>query len=503
MSDHQSQPEPEITDAPYPPRFRWMKRISILFFAFAIVLLAARWYLGRIVHRQFQQLLDKAAAAGEVTKIEQLSSNIPDEQNAAVIWNLAMAAVNRNVNTPRQSNLTYHSYPPWSDEWHQTLEQGVSGNTKAIALARQARAKTLVDWKLPIASPLSAVMLPNLNNARNLANVLADGSLHAHIHGDDFEAIEHLRDLHRLGQDIGKPFFISHLVGIGIKAMMASQLMSSAPDLVIENSRIPPHLPSAKPATRQQLATFIHELIADDENVKPFQQALDVERLVALNSSTLTAGQSYLLAPIFEKDAIGRSEELSRVIHTVDNPVWPFPLRMSTFSYSLLLAAPSLSPAWVKPFGGPLSPGQTAPRFSRILFANFYLSNYRVLETTRRVREEIRFATISIATQMYRADHGDWPATLDALVPQYLSKVPIDPYSPSGRQIGYVIVKHALPDGRDRPLLFSVGEKGDQKVDGSTAPPEPVYDWQSTMSIQFRDLSYWSPPPTTQPDEAP
>ncbi|HEX3355570.1 MAG TPA: hypothetical protein VHS31_01215, partial [Tepidisphaeraceae bacterium] len=451
-----------------------------------------------IVHQQFQQMIDEAAAAGEATKIEQLSSDIPDDQNAAVIWNQAMLAVNPKVETPGQSNLTYHSYPPWSDEWHQMLERGVRGNSKAIALTRQARAKTQVDWKLAITSPLSGVLLPNLNYARNLANVLADSALHAHLHGDDFEAIERLRDLHRLGQDIGRPFYISYLVGTGIKARTASRLMMMAPDWAIENSIVPADQSNHRRATRGQIETVIHELIADDENVKPFQQAWGTERLMAINSATFSVSQASLLAPVFERDAIGRSADLSEAIRTAAQPSWPIMQRMSAGGQG---RNASLSPAWVMPLGGPLPPGQAAPRFSRILFANVFVGNFRAIETNRRVRDEIRFAALSLAAQLYRADHGDWPPTLDALVPKYLSRIPVDPYSQSARPIGYVIVKHPLSDGRDRPLLFSVGDHGDQNVNGTTAPPEPVYDWDNTMSIQFRDLSRWSPPPTTQPEE--
>ncbi len=40
-----------------------------------------------------------------------------------------------------------------------------------------------------------------------------------------------------------------------------------------------------------------------------------------------------------------------------------------------------------------------------------------------------RATLLQIALAMYRADQNEYPATLDALVPEYLEKLPLDPFS--------------------------------------------------------------------------
>ena len=40
-----------------------------------------------------------------------------------------------------------------------------------------------------------------------------------------------------------------------------------------------------------------------------------------------------------------------------------------------------------------------------------------------------RAVLIEIALAMYRADHGEYPATLDGLAPDYLDALPLDPYA--------------------------------------------------------------------------
>ena len=67
-----------------------------------------------------------------------------------------------------------------------------------------------------------------------------------------------------------------------------------------------------------------------------------------------------------------------------------------------------------------------------------------------------------IAAARWRLDHdGEMPPTLDALVPQYLSAVPADPWSKDGRPFSYDAAAG---------IVWSVGESGD--FDYSTLPAE-------------------------------
>lgn len=55
-----------------------------------------------------------------------------------------------------------------------------------------------------------------------------------------------------------------------------------------------------------------------------------------------------------------------------------------------------------------------------------------------------RLACIQLALRLYRAEHGEWPESLSALVPEYLREVPADPFSSGFDQMTY----ERLADGR-------------------------------------------------------
>lgn len=73
-----------------------------------------------------------------------------------------------------------------------------------------------------------------------------------------------------------------------------------------------------------------------------------------------------------------------------------------------------------------------------------------------------RLASLGAALERHRADHGEYPARLEDLVPKYLRTIPEDPYA-SAR----------VPPRYDRKLLWSVGHDG--KDDGGDAEKDIAY----------------------------
>jgi hypothetical protein len=72
----------------------------------------------------------------------------------------------------------------------------------------------------------------------------------------------------------------------------------------------------------------------------------------------------------------------------------------------------------------------------------------KVGQAYQRDQAYLRCAVVAVAAERYRLDHHDWPATLDALVPDYLKAVPADPYD--GKPLRY----KRLADGA---VVYSVG----------------------------------------------
>ena len=71
-----------------------------------------------------------------------------------------------------------------------------------------------------------------------------------------------------------------------------------------------------------------------------------------------------------------------------------------------------------------------------------------------------RMLAIDLACRVYRADRGQWPQTLDALVPQYLSRIPEDPLS--GKPFVY---RPSEPEF----TLYSIGADGVDEKGATTS----------------------------------
>jgi hypothetical protein len=78
----------------------------------------------------------------------------------------------------------------------------------------------------------------------------------------------------------------------------------------------------------------------------------------------------------------------------------------------------------------------------------------RLLETVRRCETERDFVAMSLAAHVYQYKFGRWPANLDELKTE-LPRVPVDPWGDGKQTLGYALIAHGLPDGSDRPLVYS------------------------------------------------
>ncbi|HZL36684.1 MAG TPA: hypothetical protein VFC78_15295 [Tepidisphaeraceae bacterium] len=125
----------------------------------------------------------------------------------------------------------------------------------------------------------------------------------------------------------------------------------------------------------------------------------------------------------------------------------------------------------------------------------------------RRVQMERNLAAMSLACHLFRFEKSRWPASLDDLK-AYLPAAPVDAWGP----MGYVLVKGGLPDGADRPLVYSRCNSKDGLFYRVDSPQYGFYPGdgsgrhadQQKEGGQFRDVALWAPPaakpePTTRP----
>jgi hypothetical protein len=128
----------------------------------------------------------------------------------------------------------------------------------------------------------------------------------------------------------------------------------------------------------------------------------------------------------------------------------------------------------------------------RALLATMLLPGTRkVMASVPRKLSWLRSAVAAVAAERYRRAHGTWPESLEALVPEYLERVPADPYD--GQPLRY----RRLADG---VVIYAVGPDG---VDngGHLDRKEPVAEGND-LGIRLWDVkSRRQPPPPPKPRE--
>ena len=505
-------PEPA---GPYPLRFWWLKRLTLLCILVAAALLVVRLAWGREARRRLERALGPVAAQGWPLRGEQLqAAALPDESNAAAYLKAADAAVSRVNESPACSSLSYPPFPPYGTAWDKTAQKSVIASAIAFPLARRARDFDRFDWGTRIPQPSVNTLLPHLNGARNLANTLGDAALYAHVHGDDAAALETMRDLRHVAEAVGaEPFLISHLVNVGIEAMAQNRLQIIAGGLTVgpegESNRadlasgapgplVTPQ-PPRRPASRVQVRALIAELL-DDRDFAAMQKAYAGERASQIDMAEWMARQAKSTRPMFDLDTVRMLEQDAVLMEAASKPTMP--AARAALAKSPTLTVPPAPPA------APMFPAGTAPRarqpvdYTRLLSSNLIggVAMSRTIQQNMRVRADRRMSAVSLAAQVYRADHGNWPPTLEALVPKYLPEVPKDPMASGDRPLGYMIGTVPLPGGGERPVVYSVGDNGVDETTATTALPGiPQFGWLRSRD-EYRDLTLWAPPAAaTQP----
>jgi hypothetical protein len=508
------QPEPTW---PYPPRFRWLKRLSAAGVGLVLLLVATRAWWGSEADRRMRRTLDSLIARGAPVRMADLSpSGVADDDNAALYFKLAANKVARNVDSPSQSSMTFPDYPPFGAAWDTMAAASVAANPEGFRLVRQARTLDQSDWGTRFKSPGFSVLLPHLNGARHLAHTISDAALYAHFHGDDATALEMIADVRHEARAVrAEPIVVSHLVGVGIEHLSLYKLQIMAPALKIgpEGMPLPPPpgsndraaqlLPTSPPhpprlASRSQVRALIADLLDEREVVAALKRALGGEQVIQIDTGEWMGRAAPLLRPMYQLDAVRMLKVDEGVMEAAVQPTWPA-------AKAVIATLKSVPPAaQVNPFGGTVPITKRVPTdHSRLLSSNLVggLSVGQAIERNMRLCAERRMTAVSLAAQLYRADHGTWPATLDVLVPRYLPQVPRDPLAMDDRPLGYLVVAGALPGGADRPVVYSVGRDGrDDTPDPSVLRLVPLYGWHNTRD-EWRDLSRWVPAnvPAAQP----
>lgn len=410
---------------------------------------------------------------------------VPDEQNGVKVQLRATKLLVQGVESPRSSPIEYREYPPYPPEWMKLAAASEQAHAPAFAMLRKARSMRGAQFRRSLTSPLVRVLLPYLNDVRWLANTVSDGATYAHLNGDDVEALERLIDVLHLARSLrhDEPV-VSQLVACGIESLGCCHALTIAPGL-----RMGPNDPGAV-AVRAKTRELIDRLLDEEIAWAGVRRAVDFERLIWIDDCRDRANEAWAIRPAAEHAILRLLPALELTATAAAHRTAP--QARSALARRRLDEGVMPMSAW---FGGPQPP--RVPRYSRWFqssdgdVAGFIERHFRMIGERRAV-------AVSLAWHLYRAERGRWPERLEELVPEYLLRLPTDPFHDDGRPIGYVVVRGGLPGGGDRPMVYFDAGPEEEVID-----PEPLVSWYLPWNKvkgveavrQYRDLTLFTPPP--------
>ena len=475
-----------VTTTARSPRRKWSIWRWLMLGCLALVVVHAIW--GWVAGQRLRSVVAGLRAKGEMTVAADLNgAAVPDADNAALDYWPAGRSIKWDSPAHAAFNKLEDYRWPLSDQDLATFHAFVMEYAPALALADTGSKKSRADWGIKSTTPMHAVLLRHLSDARQLAVLLQAAAYDAHGRGDDAQAVHRLLQILALARAIDAPpsFNITHMVRMGCDNLATTALQEMAASLVIEPAS--PKTPNVKPAQRQQVDALLAELTADGVYLADWHRAMAGERVEALDSAdTFISGKmgawgtpltgfaatgwqaavkGYVLQPLIFQDARVMTDALTKVIAAGQSPDWP--------TATTLAGNPNFYRA-----NGYLHPwaAEMMGSYDRILLNHFRSWTNR------------RLAATALALRASAADHaGQLPARLDDLVPGYLPRLPIDPMARGGT----TPLRYRATG--DDPLIYSVGENG--LDDGGSDVTLPKTNYYSIWNHQDA-VVHLTPQPT-------
>jgi len=445
--------KPEVE--PIPPRYWWLKRIGLAAGILVVVLFALRLWWGWEANRKLQAEIDKIIAAGEPIYPEDFDpkEDIPDDQNAARL--LIEAGEATNLSAEQQKLLEEVVGKPRLIKEHFEEVRGiVESGSEALKLVRRARSLPDTDWGVRIRTPAISSLFPNFSGQRNLAKLMCLAANYHHIAGNGDEAVEALQDAFGQAKNIRQqPTLIAQLVAIASEAITIQTIEEILPSLRISAGEASSS-GGVGAASRDQVRSLIEHLFDEREIRGGMRRAMLCERMyqvdilktLAQGTTTMSAlfgwsGPMPLSLPdVAWRHALGPALTLDTIVVLRETTLFVDAADSASFSSVPEVEEDSSNESGLKFLQHPL---------------RAYLSGSleRAFVLYFRLLAKKRLAGTAVAIRLYEVDHGHRPETLAELVPEYLPRVPEDPFTEDGQALRYL--PHAA-----HPVVYSISDDG-------------------------------------------
>jgi hypothetical protein len=469
-------PKVEIEEhtTPYPPPFRWLKRSLWTAGIVLVLLIVLRLWWGWYADRQMQKEMEAIRARGEPIEWKDFDQpDIPDSENAA--WYLQQAAKDA-----QNFNVIEHSYSQawWANTPLERIAPMVANEQAMIEDIRQAQNCHKICWNS--APSINQRFLVNLGSQRDVVFILNALAAVRHRQGNDAEAAELLHYsiffANAMHQN-NPPTLVSHLVGIGLEALINRDTLQFTYGLNPSGS-------SSDLGNR--LSQLVVDLTNERQYAKAGRDAWITERVFVLSNPNgsqpmrAPAKSDFVVSPLFILDEIRILKYLDALSVASSQSTWPIARRYIP------------KQDWA-------DQNEFINAVSHALSSSFGNSLEDVIKRHFEILAERRAAVLALAMVLYRSDHGgNWPASLNELAPKYIPAIPIDPLSPVASTFIY------KRDGASGPIIYSVGENG---IDdgGSERNQDPHYPWNVAEHWIALDavFHFTYQAPATKPNRSP
>lgn len=443
-------------------------RLAVGLVALVVLNLMTFWNLDLQVRNEAANLrLEAGAMVLSVTP-----PPVEDDRNAAVLYEKAFARMKGDPSLLATDSPLEADEPDLNGP---AVAQLLEHHATTLRLLRDATSMPACRFEHDYAHPSITMLLPELNQCRSGGLLLSLDARYAAGTRDERRAVADMNALFRLARAAGgdPPVIVSSLVQIGLDRMGIKVMEDVLPHL-----RDPSQLAGLRMDDPDSIARLARRSLVGEEG---FGLSL---------FSDLAAGRVTVQEVSGPVPPRGADTDLR------DLP--PLPLLMRVF------VLPSDVQAYQGYMGSlqrrvrePITPTTIEQaRRDSLQAAGHGVLTRMIVPALDRFLLQVALdkalhaaAWAGIAVDRYRLDHGTFPATLDALVPQYLDEVPLDPFSNQP-------LKYRVNAGS--ALIYSIGP--DQHDDGG-APYDPrnargdvVFTLKTATTTHPAD-----PAPTTSP----
>jgi len=375
---------------------------------------------------------------------------VPDSENAAPVYEKAFALIPKQVEGPLRDKLPVVGMVELPDDPRAPMPDGVLDKVRdfvtsqqpAIDLLREGAA--LPRCQFPVQWDGFNTLLPHLAPARQSARILV---LRTWLDGEEGRpagAVADIEDILALGRATGEePSLISGLVGSAINSIA----VYSADRLLARTEFAPQDLLKLQGAFAERAAAIsFRDNMAGEfvTNQYTFQALMDGRIdlkhlypgdgqeedmwLLGWQGVRLKFATALPLRGLLKDDQAYSARYLTSMVEDAAHPSPAVLGRALTRRREV-------------------DASQSPHILSRMLLPALSYA----LQQCENTRAKLRSAAACVAALRYRKDNGDWPRSLDALVPRYIDAVPADPYT--GMPLVYKISVNGI-------AVYSVGANG-------------------------------------------